>query len=117
MTEGLEKPLPGTISFSSLLQGPKGPDRSLNLDPREAPAVLPFSSGTTGLPKGVMLTHHNLLSNLFQVVQAHGVHEDDLFLNQLPFFHIYGMTVLMGTAILGGATQVVVSRFRPLDNS
>jgi acyl-CoA synthetase (AMP-forming)/AMP-acid ligase II len=115
VTEGLEKALPGTISFSSLLQGQKGPDRSLNLDPREAPAVLPFSSGTTGLPKGVMLTHHNLLSNLFQVVQAHEATESDLFINQLPFFHIYGLTVLMGAAILAGATQVVASRFRPLD--
>jgi acyl-CoA synthetase (AMP-forming)/AMP-acid ligase II len=115
VAEGQENPLPGAVSFSSLLQGPKGPDRSLDLDPQEALAVLPFSSGTTGLPKGVMLTHHNLLSNLFQVVQAHGVHEDDLFINQLPFFHIYGMTVLMGAAILAGATQVVASRFRPLD--
>jgi len=115
VTAGLEKPLPGAISFSSLLQGPKGLDRSLGLDPQEALAVLPFSSGTTGLPKGVMLTHHNLLSNLFQVVQAHGVHEGDRFINQLPFFHIYGMTVLMGAAILAGATQVVASRFRPLD--
>jgi acyl-CoA synthetase (AMP-forming)/AMP-acid ligase II len=115
VTEGPEKPLPGAISFSSLLQGPKGLDRSIDLDPQEAPAVLPFSSGTTGLPKGVMLTHHNLLSNLFQVVQAHEVSEGDLFINQLPFFHIYGMTVLMGASIMAGATQVLASRFRPLD--
>jgi acyl-CoA synthetase (AMP-forming)/AMP-acid ligase II len=115
VTEGLEKPLPGAVSFSSLLQGPKGLDRSLGIDPREALAVLPFSSGTTGLPKGVMLTHRNLLSNLFQVVQAHEVSEGDLFINQLPFFHIYGMTVLMGASIMAGATQVLASRFRPLD--
>ena len=70
VTEGLEKPLPGAVSFPSLLQGPKGLDRSLDLDPQEAPAVLPFSSGTTGLPKGVMLTHHNLLSKGFQVAPA-----------------------------------------------
>ena len=77
--------------------------------------MLPFSSGTTGLPKGVMLTHANLLSNLYQVVNAHEVSDRDLFINQLPFFHIYGMTVLMGNAIMAGATQVLASRFRPLD--
>ena len=115
VTEGPQKPLPGAVSFSSLLEGPRGLDRSLGIDPQEALAVLPFSSGTTGLPKGVMLTHHNLLSNLFQVVQAHEVSEGDLFINQLPFFHIYGMTVLMGASIMAGATQVLASRFRPLD--
>ena len=82
---------------------------------QDTPAVLPFSSGTTGLPKGVMLTHFNLLHNLYQVVQAHEVTPDDTLLNQLPFFHIYGMTVLMGAAVLGGAKQVVASRFRPID--
>jgi acyl-CoA synthetase (AMP-forming)/AMP-acid ligase II len=106
---------PGMVAFSSLLAGTKGPDRSLGIDPRETLAVLPFSSGTTGLPKGVMLTHTNLLSNLFQVVQAHEVSESDLFINQLPIIHIYGMTVLMGAAIMAGATQVLASRFRPID--
>jgi acyl-CoA synthetase (AMP-forming)/AMP-acid ligase II len=106
---------PGAVPFQTLLQGSTGPDRTLGIDPQETLAVLPFSSGTTGLPKGVMLTHHNLLSNLFQVIQAHEVSERDLFINQLPFFHIYGMTVLMGASILAGATQVLASRFRPLD--
>jgi acyl-CoA synthetase (AMP-forming)/AMP-acid ligase II len=62
-----------------------------------------------------MLTHFNLLHNLYQVVQAHEVTPDDTLLNQLPFFHIYGMTVLMGAAVLGGSRQVVASRFRPID--
>jgi acyl-CoA synthetase (AMP-forming)/AMP-acid ligase II len=106
---------PGAVPFSSLLAGPPGTDRSLGIDPKETLAVLPFSSGTTGLPKGVMLTHANLLSNLFQVVQAHEVSGSDFFINQLPFFHIYGMTVLMGASIMAGATQVLASRFRPLD--
>jgi acyl-CoA synthetase (AMP-forming)/AMP-acid ligase II len=112
---GEGEPASGSIPFSALLAGAAGPDRSIGIDPRETLAVLPFSSGTTGLPKGVMLTHANLLSNLFQVVQAHEVSENDLFINQLPFFHIYGMTVLMGAAIMTGATQVLASRFRPLE--
>jgi len=105
----------GVVSFSSLLQGTDRVDRSVGLNPRETLAVLPFSSGTTGLPKGVMLTHANLLSNLFQVIQAHDVGPEDVMLNQLPFFHIYGMTVLFGAAILAGARQIVASRFRPVD--
>jgi acyl-CoA synthetase (AMP-forming)/AMP-acid ligase II len=105
----------GTISFSSLLKGTERLDRSIGIDPREKIAVLPFSSGTTGLPKGVMLTHFNLLSDLYQVVQVHEVSETDVMINQLPFFHIYGMTVLMGTSIMAGATQVVASQFRPVD--
>jgi len=107
--------LANTISFSSLLTGPNRLDRSIGIDPKEKIAVLPSSSGTTGLPKGVMLTHFNLLSDLYQVVQVHEISEADVMINQLPFFHIYGMTVLMGTSVLAGATQVVASQFRPVD--
>ncbi len=105
----------GTVRFASLLEETGGLDRSAGIDPARTLAVLPYSSGTTGLPKGVMLTHANLLANLYQVEQAHAVRDGDLFLNQLPFFHIYGMTVLMGSAILAGATQVLASRYRPVD--
>lgn len=105
----------GFVTFASLLNCTERLDRSFGIDPRETLAVLPFSSGTTGLPKGVMLTHANLLSNLYQVIQAHEVGPEDVMLNQLPFFHIYGMTVLFGTAILAGCRQVVASRFRPVD--
>lgn len=115
VSEGEGEPPKGTIRFSALLDGHGLLDRSTGIDPAATLAVLPFSSGTTGLPKGVMLTHANLLSNLYQVSQAHEVAEDDMFLNQLPFFHIYGMTVLMGVSILAGATQVLASRFRPVD--
>jgi acyl-CoA synthetase (AMP-forming)/AMP-acid ligase II len=103
------------IPFSSLLGGSNRLDRSIGIDPKERIAVLPFSSGTTGLPKGVMLTHFNLLSCLYQVVQVHEISSTDIMINQLPFFHIYGMTVLMGTSIMAGATQVLASRFRPID--
>ena len=113
--DGEGEPPPGTVRFASLLEGDDGLDRSAGIDPARTLAVLPFSSGTTGVPKGVMLTHANLLANLVQVEQAHAVRASDIFLNQLPFFHIYGMTVLMGSAILAGATQVLASRWRPMD--
>ena len=106
---------PGLISFSSLISGSSQFDRSIDFDPKETLAVLPFSSGTTGLPKGVMLSHSNLLSNLCQVQQGHKVGPEDIMLNQLPFFHIYGMTVLMGSAVMAGAAQVLASKFRPVD--
>ena len=115
VSDGEGVPPPGTVRLASLLAGTDLLDRSDRVDPGRTLAVLPSSSGTTGLPKGVMLTHANLLANLFQVEQAHAVRDGDVFLNQLPFFHIYGMTVLMGSAILAGATQVLASRYRPLD--
>ncbi len=76
-------------------------------------AVIAYSSGTTGVPKGVMLSHRNLVSNLVQFRHQDPVPitEADIFLNHLPFFHIYGMNVLMAEAISVGATQVIMSRF------
>ena len=76
----------GAVSFSSLMRGSTRLDRSIGIDPEQTLAVLPSSSGTTGLPKGVMLTHANLLSNLYQIIQAHEVSDGDLLINQLPFF-------------------------------
>lgn len=116
VSEGPGEQPPGVVAFSSLLAGSKRLDRSVGIDPEHTLAVIPFSSGTTGSAKGVMLTHFNLLSNLCQVVPAHEISDQDLFLNQLPFFHIYGLTVLMGNSIMAGATQVLASRFRPLDD-
>ncbi|NQU36796.1 MAG: AMP-binding protein, partial [Actinobacteria bacterium] len=74
-------------------------------------AALPYSSGTTGLNKGVMLTHRNLLANVAQTVSAAGMRSDEVFLAVLPFFHIYGMQVLMNCGLRMGATVVTMPRF------
>ena len=73
--------------------------------------VIPYSSGTTGFPKGVMLTHQNLLANLVQLEDALSVTDGEVVLAVLPFFHIYGMQVLMNEFLSRGATIVTLPRF------
>ncbi|HKA63778.1 MAG TPA: 4-coumarate--CoA ligase family protein [Methylomirabilota bacterium] len=82
--------------------------------PAEDLVALPYSSGTTGLPKGVMLTHRNLVANLrqcegMQNFEAFG--EADVTVAVLPFFHIYGMVVIMMLGLAGGGTILVMPRF------
>ncbi|MEO3757150.1 4-coumarate--CoA ligase family protein [Mycobacterium sp. B14F4] len=74
-------------------------------------AVLPYSSGTTGNPKGVMLTHRNLVANVAQIRPLHGMVAEDAVLAVLPFFHIYGMTVLLNAALHARARLVVMGSF------
>lgn len=73
--------------------------------------VLPYSSGTTGFPKGVMLTHKNLVANLVQITGHIPMYEKDVSFAVLPFFHIYGMVVIMSHTLANGATAVTVPRF------
>ena len=73
--------------------------------------MLPYSSGTTGTPKGVMLTHRNLVANVAQASDALPLSADDRVIAVLPFFHIYGLTVLMNMALAAGATVVPLPRF------
>jgi len=76
--------------------------------------ALPYSSGTTGLPKGVMLTHRNLVANNIQFVAAIRLRESDRLMIFLPFYHIYG-AMLMGGAVHVGATSVLMERFEPVE--
>ncbi len=72
--------------------------------------ALPYSSGTTGLPKGVMLTHRNLVANHIQFPTAARLTEQDAAVIFLPFYHIYGV-LLTGSFLAAGATQVIMERF------
>ncbi|WP_306521041.1 4-coumarate--CoA ligase family protein [Gemmatimonas sp.] len=85
---------------------------AVEIDPATDVCALPYSSGTSGIPKGVMLTHRNLVANLVQCEAAGvGISHDDVVIGVLPFFHIYGMVVVMGGALREGATIVSMPRF------
>lgn len=88
-----------------------GPAPQVNFAPSSHLAVLPYSSGTTGNPKGVMLTHRNLVANVAQIRPLHGMQSHDVVLAVLPFFHIYGMTVLLNAALHARATLVIMPSF------
>ncbi|WP_406508082.1 4-coumarate--CoA ligase family protein [Streptomyces sp. NBC_00212] len=94
-----------------LLMGDDAPEPAVAIDPAEDIAVLPYSSGTTGVPKGVMLTHRNIATNLAQLHPLVPLVPGERILAVLPFFHIYGMTALMNAPLRSGATVVVLPRF------
>lgn len=102
----------GAIDFRALLAG----DTSGLPAPPQAGdvACLQYTSGTTGRPKGAMLTHANLLSNARASVEAVQMTEDDVFLAVLPLFHIFGATVTMIIPIVMGAASAHLPRFEPL---
>jgi acyl-CoA synthetase (AMP-forming)/AMP-acid ligase II len=85
----------------------------VTIDPMTDIAVLPYSSGTTGLPKGVMLSHQNLTANIRQTLATGVMTEGDVTLDILPFYHIYGMMVLLNGGLAAGITQVIMPRFDP----
>lgn len=83
----------------------------IDIDPATHVAVMPYSSGTTGYPKGVRLSHRNLVANVVQTYPVLDVESTDVVLAVLPFFHIYGMTVLLDIALKKRATLVTMPRF------
>lgn len=93
------------------LLGPALPPPVVTFDPAKHLAALPYSSGTTGNPKGVMLTHRNLVANVAQIRPLQGMTTDDRILAVLPFFHIYGMTVLLNAALHARATLTIMPSF------
>ncbi|MFD9204266.1 AMP-binding protein, partial [Streptomyces anthocyanicus] len=91
--------------------GSTAPEPRIDIDPVADVAALPYSSGTTGSPKGVMLTHRNIATNLAQLTPTMPMGPGDRILAVLPFFHIYGLTALMNAPLRQGATVVVLPRF------
>ncbi len=98
----------GATPFASLFGEPID---QVPVDYAEHVVVLPYSSGTTGLPKGVMLTHRNLVANIAQMEHTFIPEEGEVALAALPFFHIYGMQVLMNMLLAFGVRVVTMPRF------
>ena len=101
---------PALEPLAPLLSSAPEPSLRPALDPREGVAALPYSSGTTGLPKGVMLTHSNLVANVMQLNIGH-MHPDDVFVCVLPLFHIYGLSAIMNIGLRLGVTTVLLPRY------
>ncbi|WP_405671711.1 4-coumarate--CoA ligase family protein [Streptomyces sp. NBC_01530] len=101
---------PGHRSLIDMLAS-AAPEPAVGIDPVTDVAALPYSSGTTGIPKGVMLTHRQIATNLAQLEPAMPAGPGDRILAVLPFFHIYGLTALMNAPLRQGATVVVLPRF------
>ena len=99
----------GATSFSALLDRP--PPTGLEIHPGEDLAVLPHSSGTSGLPKAVMLTHYNLVANGCQMLGVgHRPSESDTLIALVPFGHIFGLQAVMNLGLACGSTIVTMAR-------
>jgi long-chain acyl-CoA synthetase len=108
------KPIPGSERFAELLQPVSAAFPAPIQSSAETLAALPYSSGTTGLPKGVMLTHLNLVANVYQLLGPNTApfSSEDRVLCFLPLYHIYGLNVILNPLLILGATIILMPRFQ-----
>jgi long-chain acyl-CoA synthetase len=106
---------PATESFANLLKPSTASYPTPTQAAHEALAALPYSSGTTGLPKGVMLSHFNLVANVYQFIgrNATPLKPSDNVQCCLPLYHIYGLNVVLNTMLTLGGKLVLSPRFNP----
>jgi long-chain acyl-CoA synthetase len=103
----------GCEDFATLLRTTSANLPEAVESPPQTIGALPYSSGTTGMPKGVMLSHYNLVSNVYQTIgpNAAPLVPDDVMLCFLPLYHIYGLTVGLTLSLTLGSTLVLMPRF------
>jgi len=103
------------FDFSDLIKKSSCMSLDFKFIPETDLAVIQYTSGTAGVPKGVMLSHTNLVSNVLSFSSWINGTFNDVFLSVLPFFHVYGMTTSMLVPISLGAEMVLLSRFDPVE--
>lgn len=103
-----------TVKFKELLKSFEAKPPKVDINPREDLVALMYTGGTTGVPKGAMLTHYNLVANAVQVDAwlKMGVKGRDVMIGVLPWFHIYGQTTVLHTGVYRAATIIVFPQFR-----
>jgi long-chain acyl-CoA synthetase len=103
----------GAENFSDLLRPASATLPRPSQSSQQTIAALPYSSGTTGLPKGVMLSHYNLVANIYQLIAPNGapLTAADTMLCFLPLYHIYGLNVALNPILTLGGTIVLMPRF------
>lgn len=106
---------PHILWFKELLKQGGPVFHNPEIKPKEDLAVLIYTGGTTGVPKGVMLTHYNVVCNARQVGSWVTFKDDDSFLGVLPIFHGFGMSVAMNTTLFEGGKLILVPRYEPED--
>ncbi len=113
---GAEKVPQGILQFEDFIQHDSIENVSyqphLSLDDT---AVILYTSGTTGTPKGAMLTHQNLSSNAYTAGEFLGYSENDRVVTVLPIFHVFSLTVCLNTSVYKGAHMIILPRFSPLE--
>lgn len=108
-TEGHE--IPGAHTIDEFLSVEPAP--IVEVEPSH-PAVYMFTSGTAGSPKAAVITHNNLMTNIRQANVAEHIDPTDVMFGVLPLFHIFGLNVVLGLSLAGGASVVLVQRFDPV---
>jgi long-chain acyl-CoA synthetase len=101
-------------SFTQLIGAGTTNGHPVDVDENET-AIILYTSGTTGRPKGAMLTHKNIYSNARDVADYLGFSEEDRVVATLPVFHVFALTVVVNAPLLKGATILLVPRFSPGD--
>jgi acyl-CoA synthetase (AMP-forming)/AMP-acid ligase II len=100
----------GATALATLLRGEAPAALAAQVNPDDL-AAIPYSSGTTGFPKGVLLTHRNIVANACQIQPITRIAEDDVLIDAMPFFHAAGWIILYHMGLANGCTVVTLPRF------
>jgi long-chain acyl-CoA synthetase len=103
----------GALSLSEILAENNAPPPNVRIEPKEDVAVIQYTGGTTGVPRGAMITHFNLVSNAIMNARWFQWTAHDRVMGVTPFFHTWGPTVCMNSVFYAGASVYVMSRFDP----